>query len=1183
MLKTIFSYELKYQFRLISTHIYFGVILLFSYLATLGAGGTFTGVQVMFTDASSKVFVNSPYYLHSMITAFGYIGIIFVAAIAARTINRDYENETYQWFYTLPLKKSSFVFGRFLASALIIVYIMSGSLIGSYLGAVMPFVDADKFGPNMFIYYIYPFLTSILPYVIFSLSLLLAVSMYFRSTLTLMITGIILLMAYGFLSEVKIDLDHQYILALFDPFGMFMLQHVTKYWTIAEQNTRLIPFSGIFLLNRLIILSAGSLFFAFAYRKFDFKLLKGQSAKKVDEPELQSIKLNIPKPVISTGFTAELKKFFSLTYSNYKYIIKSGPFIGLYIFWLIQTIANSKWIGEMYETTVFPVTALVSRRLLSNSVVFILAMVTIYSGEVIWRERDKKYEGFINSYPVSTLTIFLAKLSSLFMMIYMFLASNIIFGVIVQTLKGYYNFEMAVYFKFFFIYAPVFLIFLTILSFVIHIIANHKYIGYMIVIGYYLSKIFSSAFDVSHPLYSYGNVDFNYSDINAFGYTGRFFALSLYYFIFAAILLLIAKLFWVRSNETGFKQRLKIFRAGFNRGAKLVFGILTLSFVSVGSYIFYNTNILDDYRTNADDEMASVNYEKDFKQYERTPKPSVVDVITTVEIYPEERSLKCSGTYVLKNMTSDPVTQIHVLSDKIVPHRYSFSVPVSLKDSCDYISYNIYNLADPMFPGDSIIMSFEMNHLVKGFKGGGAVYNGTFINNFEYFPMIGYSADMEISDEYKRKKHGLPSKERMASIDDEFARNQNYVGSASWTNFEAVVGTSADQIAVAPGKLVEKWTENGRNYFRYRTPGKILNFFSFNSARYSVKRDRWNDVDLEVYYHEGHEFNIDHMLEMMKLSLETFSKSFGPFQFPVLRIIEFPRGAFAQSFATTIPFSENLGFIIDYKTKNDKGVDYLADITAHEIGHQWWAHQVISANTKGATMLTEVFAQYSSYLVLKQICTPAEIRTYFKYSLDNYLKGRKSERKKELPLTLNENQGYLHYHKGIMAMVALEDYIGSDSLNSALTKFVADEKFTEAPFPVSTDILPYFEAVTPDSLKYLITDLLTKIIVYDNKAVSAETSKTDDGKYLTRLIVTAEKFEADSLGAESKIPMSDYFNIGLLDKDDEPIYMNKYLIDTDSATFEVVTDEMPDKAGIDPSVILIDRKRDDNVIDVKEM
>ncbi len=1183
MLKTIFRYELKYQFRLVSTHIYFGVIMLFAFLATLGAGGTFTGVSVMFTDASSKVYVNSPYYLHSMITAFGYIGIIFVAAIAARTINRDYENGAYQWFYTLPLSKSGFVLGRFFAGALIIVYIMSGSLIGSYLGSAMPFVDADKFGPNMFIYYIYPFLTSILPYVIFSLSLLLAVSMYFRSTLTLMITGIVLLMAYGFLSEVKIDLDHRYILALLDPFGMFMLQHVTRYWTIAEQNTSLIPFEGIFLLNRLIILSAGSLFFAFAYRKFDFKLQGGQSAKKTEEPGLRSAKLSIPEPVITSGFTAELYKFFSLACSNFKYIIKSGPFIGLYVFWLIQTIANSRWMGEMYETTVFPVTALVSRRLYENSIVFVLAMITIYSGEVIWRERDKKYDGFMNSYPVSTLTLFSAKLASLVMMIYIFLASNVIFGIIVQSLKGFYHFELGLYFKYFFIYAPVFLILLTILSFVIHIIANHKYIGYMLVITYYLSEIFSSAFDFTHPLYSYGDVDFHYSDINAFGYTFKFSVLSLYYFIFAAILLLVAKLFWVRSSETDIKRRLRAFKAGFNRRTGIVTGILTISFVSVGSYIYYNTNILDEYRTNGDDETASVNYEKDYKQFERTPMPDVVDVNARVDIFPEERSLKCSGSYILKNLTSDPVTQIHVISDKRVPHRYSFSMPISLKNSCTYVSYNIYDLADPMLPGDSLTMNFEMDHSVRGFTGGGADYNGTFINNFEYFPMIGYSLDMEISDEFKRKKHGLPPKERMAPIDDEYKRNQNYVGNASWTNFEAVVSTSSDQTAVAPGKLVEKWTENGRNFFRYRTDSKILNFFSFNSARYSIKRDKWNDVDLEIYYHEGHEYNIDHMMEMMKLSLETFSKSFGPFQFPVLRIIEFPRGAFAQSFSTTIPFSENLGFIIDYSAKGDKGVDYLADITAHEIGHQWWAHQVISANTKGATMLTEVMAQYSSYLVLKQICTPAEIRTYFKYSLDNYLKGRKSERKKELPLTLNENQGYLHYHKGIMAMVALEDYIGTDSLNAALTRFTADEKFTEAPYPVSTDILPYFEAVTPDSLKYLITDLLTKIIVYDNKAVSAETSKTDDGKFLTRLTVTAEKFEADSLGAETKIPMHDYFNIGLLDKDDEPIYINKYLIDTDSVTFDIVTDVRPEKAGIDPSVILIDRKREDNVIDVKEM
>ncbi|HXK50642.1 MAG TPA: ABC transporter permease subunit, partial [Clostridiales bacterium] len=377
MFYRIFRYELRYQFRLVSTHIYFGILFLLAFLSTLGAGGTFSGVSVHFSNSSDKVMVNSPYYLHSVITAFGYIGIIFVAAITARTINRDYENGTHQWFYTLPLKKGGFILGRLAGSFSVLVYIMSAVLIGTFLAAICPWVDPLKFAPNSFINYIYPFLTSTLPYLAFALTLLTAVSLWFRSTLNLMITAIMLIMTYAIMTEIKVPLEYKYLVALIDPFGMFTLDHVSKYWTIAEQNTKLIPFSGVFLFNRLISLAFAVVCFVAAYKKFSFSILTTSSKKLKEAEEKPAAGLRAPVPLIRKGTSAEIRKYFSLTYDNFKHILKSGPFIGLYAFWFVQTLINAKWMGEMYETTVLPVTSLVARRLYGNSVVFMLAIITI--------------------------------------------------------------------------------------------------------------------------------------------------------------------------------------------------------------------------------------------------------------------------------------------------------------------------------------------------------------------------------------------------------------------------------------------------------------------------------------------------------------------------------------------------------------------------------------------------------------------------------------------------------------------------------------------------------------------------------------------------------------------------------------------------------------------------------------
>jgi aminopeptidase N len=191
--------------------------------------------------------------------------------------------------------------------------------------------------------------------------------------------------------------------------------------------------------------------------------------------------------------------------------------------------------------------------------------------------------------------------------------------------------------------------------------------------------------------------------------------------------------------------------------------------------------------------------------------------------------------------------------------------------------------------------------------------------------------------------------------------------------------------------LVREWNDNGRRYFEYRTLGKVLDFFSILSARYQVKR--WNDVDLKIYYTPGHEYNLAEMMTGMKAALDYCTKNFSPYQNKTLRIVEFPRYAsFAQSFPASIPYSEAIGFIARVDPSRDEDVDYPY-VTAHEVAHQWWAHQVIGGNVQGATMLSESLAQYMAMMVIKQRVGPDQMRKFLKYEMDRYLNGRALEGK----------------------------------------------------------------------------------------------------------------------------------------------------------------------------------------------
>ena len=201
-----------------------------------------------------------------------------------------------------------------------------------------------------------------------------------------------------------------------------------------------------------------------------------------------------------------------------------------------------------------------------------------------------------------------------------------------------------------------------------------------------------------------------------------------------------------------------------------------------------------------------------------------------------------------------------------------------------------------------------------------------------------------------------------------------------------------------------------------------------------MKRDAWHgpkgDVPIEIYYQPGHEYDLDRMMAGARRTRSTTTRpTSAPTSTTQLRILEFPRyAAFAQSFPNTIPFSEGIGFIAKVDPKDPKDIDYPYYVTAHEVAHQWWAHQVVGANVQGATMLSETLAQYSALMVMKRKYGDAKMRRFLKYELDRYLLGRGTEQKKELPLSRVENQPYIHYRKGSLAMYALQDYIGEDAV-----------------------------------------------------------------------------------------------------------------------------------------------------------
>ncbi|HKX40807.1 MAG TPA: M1 family aminopeptidase, partial [Burkholderiaceae bacterium] len=311
------------------------------------------------------------------------------------------------------------------------------------------------------------------------------------------------------------------------------------------------------------------------------------------------------------------------------------------------------------------------------------------------------------------------------------------------------------------------------------------------------------------------------------------------------------------------------------------------------------------------------------------------------------------------------------------------------------------------------------------------------------------------------------------------------------------------------------------------------------------------------------------------------SRNFGPYQYRQFRIVEFPRyETFAQSFPNTIPYSEGIGFIARVRPDDPKDIDYPYYVTAHEVAHQWWGHQVMSGDVQGGSMLIESLAQYSALMVMKERVGPQKMRKFLAYELNRYLIGRATEQKKELPLARVEDQPYIHYAKGSLVMYLLADMIGEDRLNTAIRRFRDDHAFKGPPYPSTREFVQRVREVTPAEMQYLIDDLFERIVLYDNRAVGASAKALPGGRWEVTMKVVAKKRVADELGKESDVPIADFIDVGVLDAQGDPIAIERRKFDREEATVTLVVDRKPAKAGIDPLNKLIDRAPKDNTVTV---
>lgn len=1193
MFTSIAKFEFSYQIR----QPLFYVVSLVFFLLTFGAT-TLDDIQI--GGANGGILINSPYAIMQTLMVMSVFSIFITTAFAANPVLRDRDMKMDGILFSTPIGKRDYLFGRFAGAFAVAFIAFSTCALGMLLGSWMPWLDAERLGPTQISHYLQALFLLTFPSLLFCSALFFSLAALSRSIMTTYL-GLIAFLVLYFTSQGMMDEPaYRSIAALADPFGLSAFGNATRYWTAFDRNSLMLPMEGEFLLNRVVWLGASVIFLLLSYRFFSFadrKALRAHKKPTTGESEsvsdIGSAELPRMAPVFNVGTT--WLQFKTRCAFEVKAVVKSLAFWVILVLGMFNLLGITLNLEAFFGTSVYPVTRSMVGIIQSGFSLIMLIILIYYAAELVWRERQAGCNEIMDAVPTPNWIFVLSKFIAMLVVLMGMLIASVLTTVSVQMAKGYLLLEPGLYLYGLWYHFATPFYFMAVLSIFVQVLTRNKFLSMLIMVGYLISTIVLDGLGFEHNLYQFANTGpAPYSDMNGYGHfeQGRAW-LAFYWACFSLALAVASYGLWQRGTLQPLASRLKLLPHRLGWPSRAIAATALVLFAASGGFIFYNTNILNDYQTGKDRERWAADYEKNYKNYADMPLPRITEVTADVDIFPDERRYEVRGSYQLVNKTPGPIREVLVGLDRNLTVNKLQLSGGKVREKDERFGYRVFDLEKPLTPGQSLTLDFDLSRINKGFVNSGSsttlVGNGSFFNNLESFPYLGYNTGTELTDRYLRKKYDLSPPQRMHKLEDESHYGNSYLRTDSdWVTFETTVSTKKGQIALAPGYLQKDWEEGDRHYFHYKMDAPIHNLFSYLSADYTVVRDQWRDVAIEVYHHKPHDYNVQRMVESVKKSLAYFSEAFSPYQYRQLRIVEFPGyRRFAQAFPNTVPYSEAIGFIADLRDPDE--IDYVFYVTAHEVAHQWWAHQLVGADVQGATVLSETLAQYSALMVMEREYGPEKMRKFLKYELDSYLSNRGNELLEELPLVRNEDQPYIHYRKGSLAMYALKDTMGEETINSALAALLEESGFSSDPYPTSMDLVSQLRARADEAAEQeLISDVLERIVLFDLKVESATSEPLGDGRYRVALEVAARKFEADGEGRETEIPLNNSLDIAVFSEDPDKaqgsghvLYFAKHQLSENSSRLEFEVEGEPVMVGIDPYIKMIDRDPDDNLLAVE--
>lgn len=1190
---TIFRFEFAYQAGRLSTRLYLGVLL------------AFTFVMDLLITPGDGVYPNNTFHLTAITVIGALLWLVMSASVAGEAAARDVQTRMHPLTYTSPISILHYLGGRFLAAFAINALLVLSLPVGVLLFFYFPGLNEEEFLPLRLWPYLSVYFFIALPNAFIATALQFTVSVLSQKAMSSYLASLFLTLVAQILAVAAAKLFENWdLLKLLDPVGLSgIIGNEMQTWTPSDKNTRLVRLEGMFLLNRTLWLLLAIGFLVLTWYRFRFgnpetkswwpgfkRRKKLQSQISATTAIIRANTIQVPQVPRKFGFGTWFRQTLTIAGASFGKIAKHSIGLTLVAVAVLASLVFASRILTQFGIPLLPTTQQVLGYLaapvsnLSTPWVIIPLLIMYFSGELIWAERDMGLSDIADATPVPAWVLFMGKFLGLTFIVVVWMALLLAGGIGMQLTLGYAKFEIGLYLQTLFGLQLLDYLLFALLALVMHVVANQKYIGYLLVVLVFSFMAFPSTFQVEHNLLIFGAAPaWSYTEMRGFGNSLEpWFWFKAYWLGWALLLAVVATLFWSRGREQGFKYRLKLVQRRFTGATTWLAVIASGLIITLGSFIFYNTNVRNTYLTGSDLNAKKAAYEHRYSRYRNTLQPQLTGTKLHVELYPNQQQVDIQAGYTLVNNHAVAIDSIHLGSFAgILPENVTFSRAAESVVKDQEVSHAIYKLKQALKPGDSLQINFEIHYKQRGFGNNGTkqlvVENGTNFTNFDLLPSVGYQRFRELSGAVLRKQYNLSGGPTIPSLYDQNALKKP--GSTDQISFEAIIGTTKNEVAVAPGKLKRVWTKGNRSYFHFKTDAQIGGEYAILSAAYAVQVTKWKDVAIRVYYHPDHGQNIDQMLRSVKASLAYYAEQFGPYPFKHFTVVERAgAGGGATADASIIYYGEQYALL--NPDDSPEGFDLPYYILAHEVAHQWWGlARLTPAYVEGTGVLIEGLAVYSGMQVLEKSYGQKHLQQYVNYLHAFY----EMPRSLATASLLQANEEFLYYRKGGLALYTLSKYLGKEKVNGALHQLLRKQTSGELPLPTTLHLYQELKNVTPDSLNYLLSDLFTKNMYWRLKTRQLVLGKTKTGDWEVTLKVQAQKVVVASTGAEKEAPMNDLLEIGLYEEGkslNEPLYLQMHRIRSGEQIIKVTVPRKPERGGIDPNSLMIDVRLDENMMQV---